>query len=237
MNLPEPHRCLLADVLTVGAPYPLAISGGYAMRAHGLVERPSRGLDVATESPERMEDIAAAVRTGLTERGWLVRSLETDPLSARLLVGGPAGGEKTELTETTEPTEGTAPTELNVLKEVLWRPPVSTELGLTVSLEDAVGTKMRALADRGFARDLIDVHAASDRWSRAELEELGRRHARDTFDLTDLQARLTGVEWVDDMAFAAYGVGGDALAELRRWAQEWADDIAERLAEEEPPEE
>ncbi|MGV9560948.1 nucleotidyl transferase AbiEii/AbiGii toxin family protein [Streptomyces sp. NPDC003480] len=221
-NPPEPHRRLLADVLAMGAPYPLVIAGGYAVLAHGLVDRPSRGVDVATESPEPMEDIAAAVGAGLAERGWLVRSLEADPLSARLVVGDPAGGEETEL---------------NVLKEVLWRPPTPTELGLTVSLEDAVGTKVRALADRGFARDLIDVHAASDRWSRPELEELGRRHARDTFDLTDLQARLAGVEWVDDMEFGLYGVGGDALAELRRWAQEWADDIAERLAEEEPPEE
>ncbi|MGW5255447.1 nucleotidyl transferase AbiEii/AbiGii toxin family protein [Streptomyces sp. NPDC004012] len=225
MNLPEPHRRLLADVLAVGAPYPLAVAGGYALLGHGLVDRPSRGVDVATQSPEQMADIAAAVRAGLTERGWLVRSLEADPLSARLIVGDPAGDEEAE------------PTELNVLKEVLWRPPVPTELGLTVSLEDAVGTKVRALADRGFARDLVDVHAASDRWSRAELEELGRRHARDVFDLTDLQARLTGVEWVDDREFAAYGVGADTLAELRRWAQEWADDIAERLAEEEPPEE
>ncbi|MGW1158816.1 nucleotidyl transferase AbiEii/AbiGii toxin family protein [Streptomyces sp. NPDC002513] len=222
MSLPAPHRRLLADVLAVGAPYPLAIAGGYAVLAHGLVDRPSRGVDVATQSPEPMEDIAAAVRAGLAERGWLVRSLEADPLSARLVVADPAGGEKTEL---------------NVLKEVLWRPPVFTKLGLALSLEDTVGTKVRALADRGFARDLIDVHAASDRWSRPELEELGRRHARDTLDLTDLQARLAGVEWVDDREFVVYGVGGDALAELRRWAQEWADDIAERLAEsEEPPE-
>ncbi|MEU6096710.1 nucleotidyl transferase AbiEii/AbiGii toxin family protein [Streptomyces sp. NPDC047079] len=223
MTVPEPHRRLLADVLAVGAPYPLAIAGGYAVLAHGLVDRPSRGVDVATESPDPMEDIASAVRAGLAQRGWLIRSLEADPLSARLVVADPVSGEESEL---------------NVLKEVLWRPPVPTELGPTVSLEDAVGTKVRALADRGFARDLVDVYAASDRWSRAELEELGRRHARDTFDLTDLQARLTGMEWVDDREFTAYGVDGDAITELRRWAQEWADDIAERLAEsEEPPEE
>ncbi|MFJ7902882.1 nucleotidyl transferase AbiEii/AbiGii toxin family protein [Streptomyces sp. NPDC096198] len=222
MTLPEPHRRLLADVLAVGAPYPLVIAGGYAVLAHGLVDRPSRGMDVATESAEPMADIAAGVRAGLTERGWLVHSTETVPLSARLLVGDPAGGGETEL---------------NILKEVLWRPPVPTGLGPVLSLEDAVGTKVRALADRGFARDLIDVHAASDHWSRPELEELGRRHARDAFDLTDLQARLSGMEWVDDLEFAAYGTEGDALTGLRRWAQEWADDIAERLAEsEEPPE-
>lgn len=221
MKSAESHWRLLADVLAVGAPFALAVSGGDAVRAHGLVDRLSREVDVATENPAPMADIASAVRSGLEERGWTVLSFDTDPLSARLVVIDPATDEEREL---------------NVLKELLWRPPVPTDLGPTLSLEDAVGTRVRALADRGFARDLVDVHAASDRWSHPELEELGRRHARDAFDLTDLQARLTGVEWIEDTAFAACGLGEDAVAELRRWAQEWADDIAERLVESGTPE-
>lgn len=163
-----------------------------------------------------MEKIAATVRAGLEQRGWQVRALETDPLSARLIVTDPASGEECEV---------------DVLKEALWRPPVQTEYGLVLSLEDVVGTKVRALADRGLARDLIDVRAATDRWSHPGLEELGRRHARDTFDLTDLQARLAGADWIDDTEFAAYGLDDGAIAGLRLWAQEWADDIAERLLE------
>jgi hypothetical protein len=221
VKLTEPHCRLLADVLAVGAPYPLALAGGDAVRAHGLVDRPSRDVDVATESPAPMEEIASALTSGLEERGWAVRPLGTDPLVARLVVTEPSTG------------EGCA---LQVLKEVLWHPPVVTELGLTVSLEDVVGMKVRALADRGFARDLIDVHAARDRWSHPELEELARRHAGDTFDLTDLQARLTGAELIDDSEFAAYGFDAEAIFGLRRWAQEWADDIAERLVEAEAPE-
>jgi predicted nucleotidyltransferase component of viral defense system len=168
VNLTDLHRRLLADVLDVGGVYPLALTGGYAVQAHGLVNRLSQDLDVATENPERMEDIATAVRTGLEERGWRVRALETDPLSARLIVTDPASREECEV---------------DVLKETLWRPPVHTEHGLVLSLEDVVGTKVRALADRGLARDLVDVQAAADRWSHIELEELGRRHARDSFDL------------------------------------------------------
>lgn len=163
-----------------------------------------------------MENIAATVRAGLEERGWHVRALETAPLSARLIVTDVGSGEECEV---------------DILKEALWRPPVETEHGLVLSLEDVVGTKVRALADRGLARDLIDVRAAADRWSQAELETLGRRHARDTFDLDDLQARLTGIDWIDDAEFAAYGLDAESTAELRRWAQSWADDIAERLHE------
>ncbi|GLV73196.1 hypothetical protein Shyhy02_11980 [Streptomyces hygroscopicus subsp. hygroscopicus] len=85
---------------------------------------------------------------------------------------------------------------------------------------------MRAPTDRGLARDLIDVRAAAERWSQAELETLGRRHARDTFDLDDLQARLTGIGWIDDAEFAAYGLDAQSTAELRRWAQSWADERA-----------
>ncbi|MGP4051989.1 nucleotidyl transferase AbiEii/AbiGii toxin family protein [Streptomyces sp. 2A115] len=220
MNLTGLHRRLLTDVLAVGTPYPLALTGGYAVQAHGLVDRRSQDLDVATENPEAMEEIAATVCAGLEERGWHVRALETDPLSARLMVADPGSGEECEV---------------DVHKEALWRPPVRAEYGLVLSLEDVVGTKVRALADRGLARDLIDVRAAADRWSHPELEELGRRHARDTFDLADLQSRLVGADWIDDTEFAAYGLDDQAIAELRRWAQEWADDIAERLLESEAP--
>ncbi|ROQ32931.1 nucleotidyltransferase AbiEii toxin of type IV toxin-antitoxin system [Streptomyces sp. PanSC19] len=220
MNLTELHRRLLADVLAVGDVYPLVLTGGYAVQAHGLVDRLSKDLDVATENPEPMERIAATLRAGLEQRGWQVRGLETDPLSARLIVTDTATGEECEV---------------DVLKEALWRPPVETEHGLVLSLEDVVGTKVRALADRGLARDLIDVRAAADRWSHIELEELGRRHARDSFDLSDLQARLAGADWIDDTEFAAYGLDDHQTIELRQWAQEWTDDIAERLQESEGP--
>ncbi|GAA3481558.1 hypothetical protein GCM10018966_060890 [Streptomyces yanii] len=77
-----------------------------------------------------MEKIAAAVRAGLEQRGWRVEALETDPLSARLIVTDDATGEECEV---------------DVLKEALWRPPVKTEHGLALSLEDVVGTKWSPL--------------------------------------------------------------------------------------------
>lgn len=222
----HPYRRLLADVLAAGAPYPLALTGGCAVRAHGLVERLSQDLEFATESPEALEKIAADVGAALEERGWEVRALEAEPLAARLIAAEPGGSEECAYEEY----------EVDLYKEALWHPPVQTEYGLTLSLEDVVGTKVRALADRGLARDLVDVRAAADRWSRPELEELGRRHAPDTFDLTDLQTRLVGAELIDDREFSAYGLDGRAIGDLRRWAQEWADDIAERLMEMDIPE-
>lgn len=44
-----------------------------------------------------------------------------------------------------------------------------------------IGTKIRALADCGVPRDLIDVFAACRLLTTAELEEFGRRRARGRF--------------------------------------------------------
>lgn len=62
-------------------------------------------------------------------------------------------------------------------------------------------------------------------------------HARDSFDLGELQARLGGADWIDDTEFAAYGLDEQAITGLRQWAQTWADDIGERLQELETPHE
>lgn len=187
-DMPELHARLQADVIALGSPYPLVLTGGYAVRAHHLANRPSQGLDVATENPAPMADIATVVCAGLEARGWKVQALETAPFSARFTVSDPATGQECEV---------------DILKEVFWRPVTQSRYGPVLAEEDVIGTKVRALADRGAPRDLIDVFAASRRWNTADLEEFGRRHARGRFELEDLQAYLAGAEWTDDEAFAA----------------------------------
>ncbi|GGT17506.1 hypothetical protein GCM10014713_07800 [Streptomyces purpureus] len=216
-DMPELHRRLLADVIALGSPYPLVLTGGYAVRAHRLVNRPSQDLDVATENPAPMADIAAALCRGLDARGWEVQALETAPLSARFIVTDPLTGQECEV---------------DILKEIFWRPVSQSPYGPVLAEEDVIGTKVRALADRGAPRDLIDVFAASRRWTNSELEEFGRRHARGRFEREDLQANLTGAEWTDDEAFAAYGLDDATITALRTWAVEWADDLGSRLLEE-----
>lgn len=215
--MPQLHTRLLADVIDVGSPYPLVLTGGYAVRAHRLVNRPSQDLDVATENPAPMADIAATLRAGLEARGWQVQSLETAALSARFTVTDPVTGQDCEV---------------DILKEIFWRPIAQSPYGPVLAEEDVIGTKVRALGDRGAPRDLIDVFAASQRWSTADLEEFGRRHARGRFEREDLQANLAGAEWTDDEAFAAYGLDDATIISLRTWAVEWADDLAARLLQE-----
>ncbi|WP_436738101.1 hypothetical protein [Streptomyces sp. BBFR102] len=50
-----------------------------------------------------------------------------------------------------------------------------------------------------------------------------------------MSTRLVGSGGIDGSEFAAYGLDVPSIAALRRWAQEWADDIAERLLDREEP--
>ncbi|MFI6004472.1 nucleotidyl transferase AbiEii/AbiGii toxin family protein [Streptomyces sp. NPDC051366] len=216
MKLSDLHRRLLAAVIDIGAPYPLVLTGGYAVQAHGLVERLSQDLDVATENPAPMAEIVTSLEQGLAERGWQVRVIDVDALSARLMTIDPdTGGE----------------CEVDVLKEHFWTPPAQTEYGPVLAFDSVIGTKVRALADRGAVRDLIDVHAASRHRTTHELERLGERHGRDEFRLDDLRDRLAGADWADDAEFAAYGLTEAETTELRAWALDWAGDLDERLHE------
>ncbi|MYQ48268.1 hypothetical protein GTW40_25035 [Streptomyces sp. SID4985] len=216
MNLPDPHRRLLADVVTAGAPYGLVLAGGYALQAHGIVRRAHRNLDFASESGVGMEEIARGLAGALEVRGRRVEVRGVGSFAAQLVVGDPPSGETVELA---------------LHKEALWEPPELTEYGPSLSLEDAVGTKVRALYDRGAAVDLVDARAAAGRFSLPELEELGRRHAYDVFDLPTLQARLTGTDFYPDGDFIRYGLTRQDVSDLRAWAQHWSDDIGERLLE------
>ena len=214
MNMNDLHRRLLQDVLEVGNDLPLVLTGGYAVQAHGIVDRLSRDIDVATNSPLPMEILAARLVNGLTEHGWQVRVIGVEPVSARFIVTDPELGQDCEV---------------DILKEGFTWPPVYTPYGPVLAMDEVIGTKVRALADRGYARDLVDIHAASRLRSQGELESLGRRLAWDDFSLEGLAVRLSSVQWRADEEFAAYGLTETEITELKRWAQAWADDINRRI--------
>ncbi|HEX6451219.1 MAG TPA: nucleotidyl transferase AbiEii/AbiGii toxin family protein [Trebonia sp.] len=214
MNLNDLHRRLLRDVLEIGNALPFVITGGYAVQAHGLVDRLSHDIDVATESFRPMEEIASVLVSGLIERGWRVQIIGVEPVSARFMVTDP------ELEEDCE---------VDILKEAFNQPPDETPYGPVLGLDDVIGTKMRALANRGYPRDLIDIHAAAHIRSVFELESLGHLHEWDEFSLEDLVARLEGSAYIEDEDFAGYGLTAGETEKLRSWAQAWADDISRRL--------
>ncbi|MEU0373103.1 nucleotidyl transferase AbiEii/AbiGii toxin family protein [Streptomyces sp. NPDC006283] len=214
MKLPPLHERLLSDVLQAGARYGLVLAGGYAVQAHELVSRISQDLDFATTDPAGLDVITAHLARELTARGWQMRVVEVAPRMSRLTATDPVTGQACEL---------------DVLLEVFTSPPKQTGIGPVLSLDDTIGLKTRAVHDRGFPRDLIDVFSARHLFSTVEMELLGAQH-EDDFDLEELHARLEAAEFTHDREFMAYGMAPDDVAELRHWIQVWADSLGTRLA-------
>ncbi|MQY14477.1 hypothetical protein SRB5_46440 [Streptomyces sp. RB5] len=211
--MPALHARLLADVIEIGEPLPLVLTGGYAVQAHEIVSRLSKDLDFATDSQRPLPDIADVLVDGLTARGWRVQVIETSKNSARLQVNGAEGEE----------------CEVDVLREFFTRKPAQMAYGPVLAEPDVLGTKMRALSERGVPRDLIDIHSASRWWSCSDLESLGRAHSRGRFTLEGLQNRLEAAQWYGEEEFTEYGLTPDEVRVLYAWATAWAEDLALRL--------
>lgn len=75
MEMPDLHRRVLDAALEMCGAHGLVLAGGYAMRAHGLVDRASQDLDFATFTAasldEATDDLAGAYRAA----GFLVERL------------------------------------------------------------------------------------------------------------------------------------------------------------------
>ncbi|WP_405764002.1 hypothetical protein OHU34_43330 [Streptomyces sp. NBC_00080] len=99
---------------------------------------------------------------------------------------------------------------MDLLKEVLWRRPIVMDIGPVLDLDDLIGTKVRALGDRGLARDAMDVHAARHLYTIGALESPDARKSSTSMSLHD---RLESLEWISDAEFEAYGMNTAGITE------------------------
>lgn len=216
MEIDPLHRRLIEAVLPVCAEYGLALAGGHALNAHGLVDRPCEDVNFVTATPLSLDVVAWAVAGSCHERGLQVRTAgQGGETYVRLLVGDPRAGRTCEADLASVP--------LRMRPTRVGRCPV-------VAFEDAIGLKMGALAGRSAARDLIDVAAVAGDYGFERLESLGRGNAPD-FSLERLADRLTFYELMDEAEFQRYGLDEDGIRRVRRLAAEWAHDINMRLYE------
>jgi hypothetical protein len=207
----ELHRRLLQIGYDAGADLGLVLAGGYAMAAHDLVDRPSRDIDFATATALPMLEVVDRLAAAYRAASFTVETIEGTPRMARLLVR-----------------DRSVECEVDVLKEAIG-PPAHLLIGPVLSLDDAIGLKVRALHERAAHRDFIDVKAANAHVSWADIERLGARHTFE-FSLAELADRLGLIEVLDDWTFSSYGLSEADILELRRWAGERASDIRARLA-------
>jgi predicted nucleotidyltransferase component of viral defense system len=216
--LTEEHALLLRTVLPVCASYGLALAGGYAIKAHGLVSRPSEDIDFATANVASVDEIITALADAYRQAGFGVQFLSSDARKGHLIVSFPSG----------------ANCRVDLLKEPLNHPLKMMEFGPVLSLRDAVALKMGALHDRCLPRDLIDVHGAAEHFTRPELVAMCRAVLDDQFRLERLRDQLEFGAAYPAEAFARYRCDSDLIAAIKNWAQDWATGIALDIAQDEP---
>jgi Nucleotidyl transferase AbiEii toxin, Type IV TA system len=209
------HKALVQAVLPVCSRYRLAVAGGYAVKAHGLVERPSEDIDFATATAAPIEEIVAALGAAYRAAGFTVQILDAEGRKGHLLVTFPLGGTY----------------RVDVLKEPLNYPAVWMEFGPVIALKDAVALKMGALHDRALPRDVLDAYGASSHFTRAELIAACRAALDEDFSLEMLRDQLAFASAYPDEAFARYGAQPELIAEVRAWALNWSTEIGLDIAE------
>jgi len=213
----EPVHLRLAEIgLQVAGQYGFALAGGYAVQAHGILNRPSEDIDLFT-AWERRADFAAAVDavvTAYAEHGYSIEVTQRFDTFARLAVtepGAPEHSYKVELAAN-------------------WRPlaPVQMDISPVLHADDVVAGKMSALYTRAEPRDFLDVDAAitSGRYTRERLCELAEQ-ADAGFDRRILADRFAMLERYPDRRFAFYGAGTEHLNELRARFADWRQQLLE----------
>ncbi|GIH27250.1 hypothetical protein Aph01nite_55600 [Acrocarpospora phusangensis] len=217
MRLTDFYERVLDAVVEVDPAYGLRLTGAYALRAHGLVERPSRGLDFVTVSELPLVDIADHVADALREKALAVKQRPGNPLQARMVVSDPVVPEQS--------------CPVNILKAPLQRPPVLIGDRPVADLDDVAGMKVGAVLNRALPRDLIDAAALNERYSFDDLERLGA-HFEEGFTEQALAFELETALVYDEEAYAEYGLTPEQIARVQRFALAWYEDLTMRIAEE-----
>ena len=185
-----------------------ALAGGGAMLAHDLVERPTQDIDLFTPQADEPTRLAAALAHALRESGALVEVDRRGPEFSRLTVTMADGRSVA----------------VEIARDARIRQTVHLGFGQVLHLDEVAADKTLALFGRAAARDLVDVHALSRRYTLDQLCALAEE--KDSgFNHPVLADALRAATAHSDAAFTELGLQGDAVASLRNWANNWREQL------------
>lgn len=206
------HERLAKVALDVAASYGFALAGGYAVQAHGFLDRPSADVDLFAEASAQF-DFSQAVDAVIAayRRDGLAAEVEARSSTfARLSVSSGEEHAKVEL-------------------GVDWRKnePIRLAVGPVLHADDAVANKVCALFARAEVRDYVDVAAilASGRYSEEDLVRLAAEHDPG-FDPAWFAEALEAVDRLPDTLFTPYGLGPEDVSALKIQMHAWAAKIS-----------
>ncbi|MDR2382195.1 MAG: nucleotidyl transferase AbiEii/AbiGii toxin family protein [Bifidobacteriaceae bacterium] len=197
------HLRVSRIVLEAVEPFGFALGGGYALQAHGVVDRPSKDLDTYTANMDVAVFDAAerTVVTALRREGFNVHVVKSDSWFRALRVADADNGDVLGV---------------DLGYDYRRRKPVAVAgIGPVLALDDVVVGKVRALWDRQAARDYIDVDALmrESNWTveglQAVLDDVRPEAGPGT-----MSELLRQADTVAGEEYAAYGLTADDVSDL-----------------------
>jgi hypothetical protein len=199
------------------------LAGGYALQAHGLVERMSEDVDLftdrwdSTEFSRAVDDVVDAYRrAGLDVT--VARQAET---FARLQVVDP---------------DSSRAASVDLAADRRANDPVRLSIGPVLAETDAVATKVATVFGRGEARDYLDLAGilSSGRYTREQLIAMAA-DVDPGFTPRLFAEALAGIDRFPNQEFASYGVDSDHIAAVRQTMRSWSAELADPSTSSQPP--
>jgi hypothetical protein len=207
------HQGLAQIGLDAAERYGFALAGGYAVQAAGFLRRPTEDVDLFTvwERRGEFEVASRAIIDAYLAAGLSVAAERRHDTFIRLTISDGVQ---------------TAKVELGV--DLRANEPVRISIGPVLHPDDAVANKIRALYERAFARDFIDIDAVlrSGRYDGAALLYLAER-SDITFDRSVFADALAQAQLLDDDDFLQYGLAGQDLVDLRHRFAQWRAELVD----------
>lgn len=214
----DPFHLRVARIaLSVAQQHASHWAAGLALIAHGVVDRPTRDVDLFCGPDGRVAEAATHVQNALRAAGIDVIA-ESDDNGLDGLI--PELGEYlVELTAYRDPadTDG-VPISLGHLYRS--RTPIVLDIGPVMHIDDLQAWKVAALVARAEPRDYVDVAAFLSSRSQDELLAMARRVDPGIED-DDIAAVGNRLDGIPDGEFASYGISTQHVDELRRRFAPW----------------
>nr|WP_245648540.1 nucleotidyl transferase AbiEii/AbiGii toxin family protein [Micromonospora rosaria] len=208
------YREVARVALTAAGPHRFVLGGGVAWAAHGLVTRPTEDVDLVADVEGAALAAATEVRAALERAGFEVLDADPDSDLADLFAGFDR-----DMKDFVVGRDGRQ-IRLSLARLDRHRSPVVMDLGPVMDLRDLIANKTAALVNRREVRDYIDVAAALDHYTVADLLDLARQ-LDPALDPADIRAAGRYLDRVPDRRFARYGLDSAQVTQLRDRLAVW----------------